>query len=178
MSNNVLETLDSDELLALACIDFDADRLDAALVKLKLAEKKNVPAEAYALSGRLYAKLELFERARKSFRKYLEMHPESLVTLFQYGMVHLDSGDFEGALEIFEQVLEKDSSHPPTLFHKALALSNKGEQSAALKVLDDLLVSAAKDNFFYERALELRAKINAAQNSVMSNDSVVSTAIN
>ena len=178
MSNNVLETLDADELAALARIDLDADRLDAALVKLKLAEEKNGPAEVYALLGRLYAKLELFERAQKSFKKYLEIHPDSLVTHFQYGMVHLDSGDLDGAMAIFEQVLEKDSSHPPTLFHKALALSNKGEQSAALKVLDDLLVSAAKDNFFYERALELRAKINAAQSSAMSDDSVVSTAIN
>lgn len=164
MSNGVLDVLDGEELLALARVDMDADRIDAALVKLKIAQSKDVSAEVDALLGRLYAKLALFEKAKSCFVRYLEVYPDALISRFQYGMVHMDEGDVSSAVKEFDKVLEQDDKHPPSLYHKAVALNEFGEAPLAIKVLDALLSSASEDNYFHQRGVELRAQIESGVN--------------
>jgi len=59
-----IERFETDELLALARVDFDSKRQDRALYKLKAClSRSDCPAEALALAARVYATLKLFDRA-------------------------------------------------------------------------------------------------------------------
>src|SRR2546427_8682268 len=64
-------SLDSDELVALARVDIERGAFTDALLKIKqvLADPEPL-AQAFALGGRLYAQLGLWQRARPCYERY------------------------------------------------------------------------------------------------------------
>lgn len=150
------ESFEADELVALARLDIERGVLDEALWKLKQAiMEASPPAEALAMTARLYAQLGLWERAKPLFQRYLEIEPRAVNEAFQLGMVHFDAGQASEAVKIWENLLKDHPTHPPALFYRALAASHAGQPAEARRSLDVLLKSAPPDNLYFNRAKEL-----------------------
>lgn len=157
-------TLDGEELLALARLDIEANRLDAALLKVKEAlNHSDFPLDLYAVAAKLYAQIGLFDKAKALYRRYLQEDPESLTEHFQLGMVEYDSGNQAVALEIWQDVLDRLPTHPPTLFYSSVALVENGDLESARRNLDILFKSASMDNLYFERGKVLLATISEEQ---------------
>jgi len=150
------DEFDKDELMAFARVDIERGDMEAALLKLKqvLAEE-SPPEDAYAMAGRIYAQLGLWERAKSLLQQYLSAHPSAVNETFQFGMVHLDGGQASEAKKIWEGLLKTAPTHPPALFYYGLVLAQEGHVSEAKQSLDTLLKTAPADNLYFGRAKEL-----------------------
>ncbi len=151
------DLLDKQELLALARLDFEKERFDQALIRLKQAAAlpgDDLP-EIFALLGVTYARLRLWSKAQASLTGFLKLQPNALNERFQLGKIYFDSGDSAQALEVWQQVLAREKMHPPALYHSALAHVRLGRPARAIECCDIVLSSAAPDNLFFGRAKEL-----------------------
>jgi len=155
-------SLDSDELVALARVDIERGAFNDALLKIKqvLADQEP-PAQAFALGGRLYAQLGLWQRARPCYERYLQTNPNAVTEAFELGMVRFDSGDAVEARKIWSNLLGKQPTHPPSLFYRALALAQENNAADARKDLDVLLKSAPPDNLYFGRGRDLLRAIDS-----------------
>lgn len=157
-------TFDAQELLALVRIDIERGALEQALQKIKqLIANPEVPAEALALAGRLYAQLGLWDRAQDLFQRYLQLNPQAVTEAFQLGMVHFDGGRLDEAAKIWTELLQKQPNHPPALFYRSLVLAQQGKSGEARQGLDVLMKTAAADNLYFGRGKELLNAIEAQQ---------------
>lgn len=157
------EFFDGEELLALARADIEKGLHDSALYKLKTAmQKQNLPVEVFAVIGRLYAQLRLWEKAKENLSKFLETNPKAITEKFQFGMVLFDSGDKVAALSVWKELLTLAPLHPPAMFYSALINADMGAVDAAKTMLDKLLQNAPVDNLYFERAKELLQAISKA----------------
>lgn len=158
------ESFEPDELLALARVDIDRGELAEALWKLKLLlAESSPPADCFSMSGRLYAQLGLWDRAKSMFQKYLEQNPAAVTEAFQLGMVHFDAGKLAEAKTIWESLLKENPTHPPALFYLALAATQERDTPRAKQLLDALLKTAAPDNLYFGRGKELLQAIDTRQ---------------
>lgn len=157
--------LDAEELTALARLDMDKGILDQALMKIKQAlrlDGKN--ADALAMGGRIYAQLGLFSKAQAAFEKYLELHPNSTLEAFQYGMVQFDTGQKAEALSTWASLLEREPNHPPALFFTSVVLAEQGRHGEARQGINHILKTVSADNLYFGKAKDLlRAIENGAQ---------------
>jgi tetratricopeptide (TPR) repeat protein len=171
-------SLDSDELVALARVDIERGALSDALVKIKqvLADPAP-PAEAFALGGRLYAQLGLWQRARPCYERFLQTNSNAVTEAFELGMVRFDSGDAPEAKKIWSTLLGKHPTHPPSLFYRALALAHENNATDARKDLDVLLKSASPDNLYFGRGRELLRAIDSQPATAASGDGAPTTAM-
>lgn len=155
-SEPITNDFDSEELLALTRLDIEAGRQEAALAKTKkLLASRNPPAESLAIAGRLYAQLGLWDRAKGLFQQYVAANPKARTELFQLGMVHFDSGKIDEAIKTWKDILKDDPTHPPSLFYSAYALIRQDKGAPARQLLDTLLKTAAPDNLYFGRGMEL-----------------------
>lgn len=158
--NDTKTEFDAEELVALARLDIEQNRLDRALGKLKRAlTYEDVPAEGFAAAARVYGQLGLYERAKGLFAQFLEREPGAVLESFQLGMTHYDAGETDQALAVWENLLLEQPVHPPALFYKGLVLAQSGQPADALQTLDVLLKSAPADNLYFGRAKELKKVI-------------------
>jgi len=163
MAASTLNILDNDELLGLTRWQLDQGQFGDALISVKhILERDDKPLEGFRLGAKIYAQLGLFDHAKQAFKTFLEASPDALTEMFQYGMVHYDSGELEKAIEI-QNVLDKQATHPPALFYRALGLANQHNTSEALQHLDVLIKSAPADNLYFERGRELMRSIEQNQ---------------
>jgi len=153
-----MEIFDNDELLALAKLDLAETpaKLEDALRKLKQILNSDSPdIEAFAITGRIYAQLNLLDKAKRCFQTFLEKEPGALAETFQFGMVHFDQGDNDTAANIWSTLLEREPTFPPALFYMALIHANNNALDKARHALDVLLKSAPTDNLYFERGRDL-----------------------
>jgi tetratricopeptide (TPR) repeat protein len=159
-----LSLFSTDELVALARLDVEERKMDAALAKIKTAlQKEPTHADVVALGARTYAQLKLYARAKELYHTYLEQQPGAITEQFQLGMVTLESGEPVNALQIWQDVLEAVPTHPPALFYSGLASLELGRKEEAQRYLDILIKSAPVDNLYFGRAKEGMQQLNDAQ---------------
>jgi tetratricopeptide (TPR) repeat protein len=155
------ETLERDELLALARRDLEAGRIEDALRKLKpLIAGDDAMVEALPLAARVYAQLRLTARAQACYRKFLAARPDALLETFELGMTHFETGDNREAVRLWQGVLERAPTHPPALFYRALLATREGRLPEAHRDLQVLLNAAPADNLYVARAKELLQEID------------------
>ena len=155
---------DGEELLALARLDIEQNRLDRALSKIKQGlALGDYPIELCALGAKVYAQLKIFAKAKQLYSQYLEVHPDSLTDQFQLGMVTFDSGDKGGALALWQELLQAHPTHPPALYYSSIALFETRKVDEAKRNIDVLLKSAPASNLYFERGKELLAHINKGE---------------
>lgn len=170
-----ISELDRDELIALAKMDLTKDLIEPALLKLKRAQKLN-PAidQVTALLAKIYAELKLFDRASTLFEQYLETFPGAINDRFQFGMVQLESGSPDTAIQVWNPILENDPTHPPALYYTALALLELNQVADSKRNLNVLLQTTPADNLYFSRSKELLSKIDSNQSLSASDKKLLS----
>jgi tetratricopeptide (TPR) repeat protein len=149
-------SLEPDELLALARRDAEGGRLEEALRKLKpLVGSGEALVEALPLAARIYAQLELTDRAQACYRAFLAARPDAVLESFELGMTHFDKGDTTEAATLWAGVLERSPTHPPTLFYRALLAARQGKTQEARRDLHVLFEANPSDNLYVGRGREL-----------------------
>jgi len=164
MEDSRLQSLDNDELLALARRDLEASRWEEALIKLKqvLAEKEPIP-EALTMAARLYAQLGLMAKARACYERYLKAKPGAVLETFELGITYFEGGERGEAKKIWDKVLDKAPTHPPTLFYSGLLAAQEGRVPDARRNLDVLIKSTPADNLYVTRGKDLLRDIDNPQ---------------
>lgn len=157
------EVLEPDELVALARLDFEKERFDLALLRLKGLDAVGGPwnGEVLALLGATYARLRLWRRAQGMFQRFLQLHPEAVNERFQLGMTHFDGGQLVQALEVWQPLVQRQEPHPPALYHSALALARQGQIAPASALCEAILARVPQDNLFYGRAKTMIEQLRA-----------------
>jgi tetratricopeptide (TPR) repeat protein len=152
---------DHDELMALIKHDMKSQNYDKALEKIKLILKEEkIPVEIFSLSGKLYATLELFERAKFFFSEYVRHVPDADIELFQLGMVEKDMGNFDAAIEIWKKIAA-EKSDPEVLYFLADTYVTKFMFDEARECLLNILENAPDDSKFLSLADQLLNRIKA-----------------
>lgn len=154
-------TLDSEEIFALAKIDFQRKNYEASLVKLKaLLSRNQIPLQAYSLLGRVYATIGIFRKAKECFQVFVKNNPNALDEKFQLGLVEKDMGNDEAALEQWDSILETAPKFAPALFQKARVLIDKEDKGEAIELLNYLLETAPEGHDLIAETESLLSKIN------------------
>ncbi|ABC30805.1 tetratricopeptide repeat protein [Hahella chejuensis] len=164
-----LSLFEGDELLALARLDVDAKRIDEALAKLKRAyQLPEFPPEVESLLAKIYAQLDLLERASFHYESFLARETKAVLERFQYGMVQFEQGIKDRALQVWAEVLEDEPTHPPSLFYASLANVELGNENEARRLIDILLKSAPVDNLYFNRAKTLLQDLDGRRSQAES----------
>ena len=152
-----MESLEPDELLALARLDFEKERFDQALARTKLLASNGgaLHVDALALLGAIYARLKLWSRAQVAFEGVLRQRPDATNERFQLGMTHFDRGGNGAALEVWAPLSKGAALHPPALYYSALAEARLGHLKVAQALCETILGRVEADNLFYGRAKTL-----------------------
>lgn len=156
---------DSEELLALAQLDVEKERLDQALVKLKqlVAVDRHgmrLP-QVWAELGRLYAQLKLRDKSKDAYRRYIDQTPEAVHERFQLGLVCFELGEVEAALGLWKEVLALTPIYPPALFYTALVSAQGGALGRAWEICRQIVDRVEADNLYFGQAKDLLARIEA-----------------
>lgn len=150
------DTFDPEELLALARAALERNEFESALEKLKhLMEGANPPADAIALSARLYAQLGLYARAEKLYQRYLKTNPKAITEQFQLGLAQVGAGRPAEALQVWDGLLKEEPNHIPTLYYRALVLAQTGKAGEAKAILDHILKWIPVENPYFNAAKQL-----------------------
>jgi tetratricopeptide (TPR) repeat protein len=162
--DHTADALDNDELLALARRDAEAGRVEEALRKLKpLIAQAEGPIEALPLAARIYAQLQLAEKAQACYRRYLAARPEAVLESFELGMTHFEKGEAAEADRLWRAVLQRSPTHPPTLFYSAVHAARSGREPDARRHLDVLFQAVTGDNLYVQRGRELLKEMDAVR---------------
>jgi tetratricopeptide (TPR) repeat protein len=155
------ELFDHDELIALIKQDMKTQQFSNALEKTKfILKEEKIPVELFSLAGKLYASLELFERARFFFSEYTRHVPNAFVELFQLGMVEKDMGNIDSAIEIWKK-LSLDNNDPEVFYYLADAYVVKFMFNEARECLLNILENAPDDSKYLALADQLLNRIKA-----------------
>lgn len=153
---------DHDELVALIKYDMRNDKYDCALEKLKnVLVFKDCPIDTFSIAGKIYANLGLFEKAGAYFERYLELVPDAINELFEYGMVQRDSGNVSECKEIWLKVLQLNENYPEALFYLGETYFWENKNDAARDLLYRLLETAPDNSRYIALTDELLNRINA-----------------
>lgn len=156
------ELFEQDELLALIKNDMKNQQYANALEKTKyLLTSETIPVDTFAIAGKLYATLELFEKAKFFFSEYVRHIPHAFTELFQLGMVEKDLGNPEEALEIWKKVLEINSDYSEGLYYSADLNIQLHRYEDARSLLLQLLENAADNDPYIPMADQLLNRIKA-----------------
>ena len=158
------EVLDDDELLALARRDAENGRVEEALRKLKpMIARAEGPVDALAFAARIYAQLQLPERAQACYRRYLAARPEAVLESFELGMTHFEKGEAAEADRLWRAVLQRSPTHPPTLFYSAVQAVRGGREPDARRHLEVLFQALPGDNLYVQRGRALLKEMDGAR---------------
>ncbi len=158
-----IELFSTDELLVLAALDLEQEKLEEGLRKLKYLVKQDIVSdELDSMLGSVYAKLQLFGSAVDHYSALLERDPSRLHERFQLGMVYREMNEDSNAVECWDTVLEVEESYPPVLFHKALLLLVNEEVEDSKQLLQQLLNTADQDNYYVERARDVLEELTVS----------------
>lgn len=154
------ELFESDELMALALLDMKSQSYQSALEKVKSVQTRgDFPVEAFALAGKIYATLGLFDRAKESFSNYIDRVPDAYIEHFQLGMVEKDSGNYQRAIDVWTSVLERQPNYPEALFYLGDLCIRLDRIDEARKWLLALLETAPDESEFIPLADQLLNRI-------------------
>lgn len=152
-----LTVFDTEELLVFASRDISAGNYEGGLLKLKLAIQRDDSAAPHAMIARLYAELGLLDKARHHYRIFLTANPDFQLEAFQLGMVELDSGNDNAAMEQWTRVLEMNPTFPPALYYRALLRHKHERLEDARRDIEVIVNAVPEDNLYYLKAQELLA---------------------
>lgn len=123
--------------LLLASCQSTQSQIDAAL-------KPGSPElEDLYQSGRAAYLEEKYEEAAFIFARVVEVDPDHLNALINWGATLSRSGDLKGALEKYDQALARDPNNGATLYNKGVTLERLGKHAAAIEYYDMALTRDA-----------------------------------
>lgn len=132
-----LNLLDANELFALGLRASAAGDGGPALAYLKLAlSKAPGHAKAHWAIATEYAALGMMDRAAEHFARAVTLDPGQPVARFQYGLLHLSSGDAVQARALWAPLDELPADSPLRLFKDGLLHMAQDEFDQALALLE------------------------------------------
>lgn len=153
--------LSNEELFAFAMLDFKKGNYEGSLIKIKtILARGDFPSDVFALAGKVYASIELFDQARAALTRFVSDVPDAYVERFQLGMVEKDSGNEAEAEKIWLQVLETQESYPPALYHLGELHFGRGEMEQAKNYLNLILEHAPDDSEYIAHADQLLMRVS------------------
>jgi tetratricopeptide (TPR) repeat protein len=157
-----LSLFDQIEMLALIRFDMGAKNYNFALEKIKYSfSQSDIPVEIFALAGKTYASLNLFEKAKDNFESYLKQVPDAYIELFQLGMVERDLGNNSASIEIWKSVLDIQENYPDALFYLGETCVTLNKIEEAREWLFKLLETAPDNSQYINLADQLLNSIKA-----------------
>lgn len=155
------ELFDQDELIALIGHDMKVQDYTHALEKVKfMMQAEQFPVSLFSLAGKLYATLELFERARFYFAEYIRHVPNAQIELFQLGMVERDIGNLDAAIAIWEDMDDK-LNNPEAQYYLADVYVSQNNLEKARSSLLNILENAPDGSPFIPMADKLLNRLKA-----------------
>jgi len=118
------------------------DLLPLLLNKARNADNKNLEGIMvhYGLS-QVYLINREYDRAQAELALVMQRYPDRAMLLADLGVLQLESGQPERALETINQAVKRDPSNAYALFHQAIALQQAGKSAKALAIFEQLLTS-------------------------------------
>lgn len=157
-----LSLFDQEEVLALIHFDMSNKNYDLALEKTKFSfAQGSFPVDLFALAGKIYASLHMFEKARDNFKAYLVQVPDAYFEMFQLGMVERDLGNIGRCVEVWEEVLTVEKNYPDALFYLGEVCAKTNKIEAAREWLSRLLETAPDNSPYINMAEQLLSNIKA-----------------
>lgn len=157
-----LSLFDPVEMLALIRFDMNAKNYNLALEKIKyMFSQGELPVEIFALAGKTYASLNLFDKAKDNFESYLKLVPDAYIELFQLGMVERDLGNTSASIEIWKNVLNVQENYPDALFYLGETCVSLDKIEEAREWLFKLLETAPDSSQYIKMADQLLNSIKA-----------------
>lgn len=102
-------------------------------------------SRAFVALAAMYEEFEVFEAARGVYEAGLEHNPLDTDMQNGLGVLELDAGKIDSALELFKGVVNRDQSRSDAVFNLAFANVKAGKPKLAIKYLDGFLQIAASE---------------------------------
>ncbi len=154
-------TLDHREPLGLAAACVRRGDFEAALGHLKTLLESDPRHEiATGMLAGVYAQLKMPERAEYFYLQVLRLNPANVLARFQLGLLQLQSGRPQDALETWQPTLA-DSQDYLTQFHSALALLELKRAAEARKLLEQAAHHMPRSHPLYPQLVSLRDQLSS-----------------
>lgn len=141
-----IEQLDTEELFRLALLDVQADRHDAAIVKLKrVIALAPSDSRAHFMLAAEHAELGLYDRAEEGMRRALDIDGELHTARFQLGLLQYTRGNAADATETWSGLEKLGPADPLVLFKSALLNIQAGSLDLAIQELECALEVSASN---------------------------------
>lgn len=143
---DLIEQLDTEELFRLALLDVQADRHDAAIVKLKrMIVLAPSDSRAHFLLAAEHAELGLYDRAEDGMRRALDIDGELHTARFQLGLLQYTRGNAADAAATWSGLEKLGPGDPLVLFKSALLNIQAGSLDPAIQELESALEVSASN---------------------------------
>jgi tetratricopeptide (TPR) repeat protein len=117
-----LKPADPNAFYALARVDLDLGRLDAAEQEMKTyLNARPLDASAHYGLGRIYLQGLEFEKAEKEFDTSISIQPKQTEAYYQLGQTELDENRFEESIVQFQKALDRSPEHGGALVGMGMA---------------------------------------------------------
>ena len=136
---------------ALAKYFYDLEKHEEARVELEILISKNSKLkEAYMLLGLVYNELgvknkKYYKEAIKQFREASLLDLSDVKPFFQVGQIHLESKNYDLALEEFNKIVRMNPNYPLIHYYTGFALLNQNNKENLEQALVSAKVAAVKN---------------------------------
>lgn len=122
--------------------------------------------ELYYYLGVAYEKQKLFNRAKESYLKAIELNSANYDSIYNLGLVYIELKDFETAIDCFEQMVSQDINDSNSYFNMGLCYLKMGDLVSSIENFqntidindDDLYAHFYIGNILFEMGLFQDAK--------------------
>lgn len=129
----------------------EGERKKAAEEMSVLLESNPDLPDALTLAFDIYEALELLSEAVVLYRTLLDVAPQRLDIMFQWGSVEYRLGNLDAAERLFDTLLEKKHDHDGALYYKGCLLIDRGRVEEAAPILER---AARQQGTFFSYALD------------------------
>jgi len=107
---------------------------------LKTIELKPDFTLPYSRAGKIYARQKEYEKAGEFYKKSVELGDRDITTLYNYGVVLMNTGKNTEAQGVFENLLSLDEDYADAYYHLGIIHVGSGDTAQAKALLERFLV--------------------------------------
>ena len=105
---------------------------EASLHLRYLAEKFPDDSNIFYNLGISYEKQKLFNQAKESYLKSIELNPEGMDAVYNLGLVYIELKEFDKGIECFKKILGEDENDSNSYFNLGICYLKSGDPVSAM----------------------------------------------